>query len=116
MRFANLFLVGAPLAGRLSDIFVRRSLYTSKNIPTKHWFPEARLQVTLIGAGLFVPLSVLGSGLVSQFGGTGKGWLSVNLVCLFFNGMGVDLVLSPSAAYGVDIFHSRSAESMAANK
>jgi hypothetical protein len=42
--------------------------------------------------------------------------LIANLVCLFFNGLGVDFVLSPSAAYAVDILRDRSAESMAANK
>jgi hypothetical protein len=42
--------------------------------------------------------------------------LAANLVCLFFNGLGVDFVLSPSAAYAVDILRDRSAESMAANK
>ncbi|KIY74134.1 MFS general substrate transporter [Cylindrobasidium torrendii FP15055 ss-10] len=106
-------LVGAPLAGRLSDIFVRRSLH--KNKTQKDWYPEARLQGTLIGAGCVVPLSVLGSGLVSQFGGSSAPWLALNAACLFLNGLGADLVLSPSAAYGVDIMHSRSAESMAAN-
>ncbi|KAG6829529.1 hypothetical protein H0H92_004266 [Tricholoma furcatifolium] len=40
--------------------------------------------------------------------------LILNLVCLFVHGIGVDIALSPSSAYAVDILHSRSAEAMAA--
>ncbi|KAF8920192.1 MFS general substrate transporter [Mucidula mucida] len=101
-------LIGAPLAGFISDRLGGK------------WYPEDRLRGTLIGAGIFVPLSALGSGLLSDprlawLFGHGKAGFIGNLICLFFNGMGVDLVLSPSAAYGVDILHERSAESMAAN-
>ncbi|KAJ7601051.1 major facilitator superfamily domain-containing protein [Mycena floridula] len=103
-------LIGAPLAGRLSDYIV--VTYRAKRGGI--WYPEDRLRATLIGAGVFVPLSVLCSGLLTQFMPTRLG-LILNLICLFMNGLGVDIVLSPSAAYGVDIFHSRSAESMAAN-
>ncbi|KAF9046832.1 MFS general substrate transporter [Hymenopellis radicata] len=109
-------LIGAPLAGFVSDRLV--SSYRTHRGGT--WYPEDRLRGTLIGAGVFVPLSVLGSGLLSDprlvwLFGHGKAGFIGNLICLFFNGMGVDLVLSPSAAYGVDILHERSAESMAAN-
>jgi len=45
----------------------------------------------------------------------GKVGLALNLICLFLNGLGVDFVLTPSASYAVDVVHSRSAESMAAN-
>ncbi|KAK0490133.1 MFS general substrate transporter [Armillaria luteobubalina] len=89
--------IGAPAAGRGGE-----------------WYPEDRLRGTLIGAGFFVPLSVLGSGLLTEYV-PGKVGLIGNFVCLFLNGLGVDLVLSPSSAYCVDIMHSRSAESMAAN-
>ncbi len=112
-----MFLVGAPLAGFISDRLVT-SYRTHRG---GKWYPEDRLRGTLIGAGIFVPLSALGSGLLSDprlawLFGHGKAGFIGNLICLFFNGMGVDLVLSPSAAYGVDILHERSAESMAANK
>lgn len=99
------------------------------------WVPEDRLIVTLWGAGFLVPLSVLGCGLVTRYV-DGKVGLAINLVSLFVNGLGVkyrrgnlhgsmilnqlksqvDIVLSPAAAYMVDTMHSRSAETMAANK
>ncbi|KAK0435267.1 MFS general substrate transporter [Armillaria borealis] len=95
--------LGNFTAGRFSDYIVKR--YRKR---------RDRLRGTLIGAAVFVPLSVLGSGLLTEYV-PGKVGLIGNFVCLFLNGFGVDLVLSPSSAYGVDIMHSRSAESMAAN-
>jgi len=62
----------------------------------------------------FVPMSVLLSGLVTRYI-EGPIGLTLNLVCLFMNGTGVLMVLSPSASYIVDIMQSRSAESTAAN-
>ncbi|KAK0444615.1 MFS general substrate transporter [Desarmillaria tabescens] len=103
-------LIGAPAAGRFSDYIVKR--YRKRR--GGEWYPEDRLRGTVIGAGLFVPLSVLGSGLLTKYV-PGKVGLIANFVCFFLNGFGVDLVLSPSAAYCVDMMHSRSAESMAAN-
>ncbi|ETW85087.1 major facilitator superfamily [Heterobasidion irregulare TC 32-1] len=103
-------IIGAPLAGRVSDIIVVRW----RKRRGGEWVPEDRLRGTLYGACIFVPLSVLCSGLVTHYIGGTLG-IVLNLVCLFFNGLGVDLVLSPSAAYNVDIMHSRSAEIMAAN-
>lgn len=87
---------------------------------------------TLFGAAVLVPLSVLFSGLTTHYVGGMLG-LTLNLICLFFNGLGVsimldrvshlaelimckvDFVLSPSASYAVDVMHTRSAESTAAN-
>ena len=95
--------------------------------------PEDRLRATFGGALLLAPLSVLFSGLITQFV-DGKVGLVLNLICLFLNGFGVravqcdsiipylsffvqvDVVLSPSAAYCVDAVHARSAETMAANQ
>lgn len=51
------------------------------------WYPEDRLRGTLVGA-LLCPLSVLGSGLLTQYV-PGKVGLTLNLICLFFNGLGV---------------------------
>ena len=42
--------------------------------------------------------------------------LGIYLFCLFVNGLGIDIVSSPSAAYFVDVMQKRSAESMAANR
>ncbi|KAI0648497.1 MFS general substrate transporter [Trametes meyenii] len=103
-------IIGAPLAGRLSDSTVVAWRKRRGNT----WVPEDRLRASLLGAGVFVPLSVLLSGLTTQFV-PGTPGIVLNLVWLFMNGIGVDFVLSPSSAYYVDILHSRSAETMAAS-
>jgi len=78
------------------------------------WYPEDRLRAALPGALIFVPLSVLISGLLTEYV-RGTLGLVLNFVCLFANGLGVDIVLSPTVAYLVDLMHSRSAEATAAN-
>ncbi|KAJ3513850.1 hypothetical protein NLJ89_g2716 [Agrocybe chaxingu] len=103
-------MIGAPLAGRLSDQVVIRYRKDRGGI----WYPEDRLRATIVGALVFIPLSVLFSGLLTEYV-PGKIGLTLNLICLFINGIGVDFVLSPSAAYFVDLMHSRSAEAMAAS-
>ncbi|KAL7282885.1 hypothetical protein ACG7TL_002300 [Trametes sanguinea] len=103
-------IIGAPLAGRLSDRVVIQWRKRRGGV----WVPEDRLRATLWGAGLLVPMSVLLSGLTTQFI-PGTLGIVLNLVWLFMNGIGVDVVLSPSSAYYVDILHSRSAETMAAS-
>ncbi|THH29030.1 hypothetical protein EUX98_g5165 [Antrodiella citrinella] len=123
-------LLGAPIAGKLSDMVVVRMRAQRGGV----WVPEDRLRVTLIGASLMIPLSILGSGIFITYV-DGTPGIVLNLICLFVNGLGVctrlfdplhmgathacfisqvDFVLSPSAAYGVDILHSRSAEVSAA--
>ncbi|KAF9009714.1 major facilitator superfamily domain-containing protein [Cyathus striatus] len=69
-------MIGAPLAGRLSDGIVVRWREKRGGI----WYPEDRLRATLFAALILV-----------------------------------DMVLSASAAYNVDLMHSRSAEAVAAN-
>ncbi|KAF9261763.1 MFS general substrate transporter [Marasmius fiardii PR-910] len=101
--------VGAPFAGWLSDQVLKRMLKKRGGV----WCPEDRLRPTVLGAALSVPLSVLGVGVVSYFV-PGRLGLTLNMICFFFNGFGVDMVLSPCWAYVVDIMHSRSAESVAA--
>ncbi|KAF9447242.1 MFS general substrate transporter [Macrolepiota fuliginosa MF-IS2] len=103
-------MVGAPIAGRISDKIIVHWKQKRGGV----WYPEDRLRATLLGALTFVPLSVLGCGLVTHYI-EGPIGLVLNLILLFFNGFGVDLVLSPSAAYTVDVLHSRSAEAMACN-
>ncbi|KAF9009718.1 major facilitator superfamily domain-containing protein [Cyathus striatus] len=103
-------MIGAPLAGRISDRIVTRWREKRGGV----WYPEDRLRATLSGALFFVPMSVLVSGLLTEYVHSKLG-LALNLFCLFLNGLGVDIVLSPSAAYNVDLMHSRSAEAMAAN-
>lgn len=104
------------------------------------WYPEDRLRATLFGAAVLIPLSTLGAGwtmelingpvfgpvpgAVGGFGGLGEGTgsvlqgrigLGLCMFWLFINGVGVDVVLSPSSAYIVDVLHDRSAEGLAAN-
>ncbi|KAG2073408.1 MFS general substrate transporter, partial [Suillus decipiens] len=102
--------IGASISGHLSDIIVRRCREKHKGV----WFPEDRLRATWIGGLFMVPLSVGASGLITTYVGGPVG-LSLNLLCLFVNGMGVDCVFNPIASYNVDILHSRSAEITAAN-
>ncbi|KAJ4482506.1 MFS general substrate transporter [Lentinula aciculospora] len=102
--------IGAPAAGYLSDQILKRKRIQRKG----EWYPEDRLIGTVFASATLVPLSVLGLGLITTYV-EGKVGLCLDFLCLFANGIGVDLVLSPSAAYVVDVMHSRSAESMAAN-
>ncbi|KAG2148786.1 major facilitator superfamily domain-containing protein [Suillus clintonianus] len=102
--------IGAPIAGRLSDVVVKRWQEKRKGV----WFPEDRLRATWIGGLIMVPLSIGTSGLITTYVG-GRIGLSLNLLCLFLNGMGVDFVLNPIGSYHVDVAHSRSAEVIAAS-
>jgi len=102
-------LLGAPIAGRISDKTVKKW-----RAQRGTWYPEDRLRATISGALIYVPLSVLLFGIFTKYV-EGKVGIALCLACLFMNGIGVDFVLSPSAAYNVDILHSRSAEVMAAN-
>ncbi|KAF4607763.1 hypothetical protein EYR40_000098 [Pleurotus pulmonarius] len=104
-------MVGAPLAGYISD----RIIVAYRTKRGGDWYPEDRLRGTLFGAAFCVPLSVLFTGLTIEYV-PGRMGLFLCLVWLFMNGIGVDLVLSPSAAYNVDVVHTRSAEVMAANR
>ncbi|OAX33670.1 MFS general substrate transporter [Rhizopogon vinicolor AM-OR11-026] len=101
--------IGAPVAGRLSDIVVRKWRVRRKGM----WYPEDRLRATWIGGLFMVPLSIAASGLLTTYVGGPIG-LSLNLLCLYINGMGVDFVLNPIGSYNVDVVHSRSAEITAA--
>ncbi|KIJ12561.1 hypothetical protein PAXINDRAFT_82771, partial [Paxillus involutus ATCC 200175] len=101
--------IGAPIAGYLSDMVVRRQKDKRNGV----WVPEDRLRATYVGGLILVPLSLVVAGLTTTYI-DGPVGLAINLVCLFTNGLGVDLVLTPIGAYNVDIMHSRSAEVMAA--
>ena len=52
------------------------------------WYPEDRLRAALPGALIFVPLSMLIYGLLTEYV-PGPLGLVLNLVCLFANGLGV---------------------------
>lgn len=83
----NCLLVGAPLAGHISDLLILRW----RKRRGGEWVPEDRLRVTMIGAAIFVPLSVLCPGLITHYI-EGRLGLGLNLICLFFNGLGVSIV------------------------
>ncbi|EIW61025.1 MFS general substrate transporter [Trametes versicolor FP-101664 SS1] len=104
-------MVGASLAGRMSD---RMVVKWRKRRGPDVWVPEDRLRACLWGAGVFVPLSVLLSGLTTQFV-PGTLGIVLNLVWLFMNSIGINIVLTPSQSYYIDIWHSRSAETTAAS-
>ncbi|KAJ3511711.1 hypothetical protein NLJ89_g3941 [Agrocybe chaxingu] len=103
-------ILGAPLAGRVSDQVITRYRKERGEI----WNPEDRLRATIVGTLFFVPLSILFSGLLIEYV-PGRVGLMLNLICLFVNGVGIEFVLTPSASYVVDVMHSKSAEAMAAN-
>ncbi|KIK41377.1 hypothetical protein CY34DRAFT_806098 [Suillus luteus UH-Slu-Lm8-n1] len=102
--------IGAPIAGRLSDIVVRRWREKRKGV----WCPEDRLRATWIGGLFMIPLSIGASGLITTYVGGPVG-LCLNLLCLYTNGMGVDFVFNPIGSYNVDVARSRSAEVTAAS-
>jgi MFS family permease len=81
-------LVGAPLSGHISDRLV---VYYRKKRGGE-WYPEDRLRAALPGALILVPLSVLLSGLLTEYV-PGTLGLVLNLVCLFMNGLGVGFSL-----------------------
>ncbi|KAJ8588637.1 MFS general substrate transporter [Rhizopogon salebrosus TDB-379] len=101
--------IGAPIAGRLSDVVVSKWRARRKGV----WYPEDRLRATWIGGLFMVPISIGASGLLTAYVGGPIG-LSLNLLCLYTNGMGVDFVMNPIGSYNVDVVHSRSAEVTAA--
>ncbi|CDO72082.1 hypothetical protein BN946_scf184962.g25 [Trametes cinnabarina] len=104
----NIF--GAPLAGHLAD----RAVIEGRARRGGVWYPEDRLRATLSGALFLVPLSTLLSGLATQFV-PGMIGIVINVICLFVNGVAVDIMLTPPSSYYVDILHSRSAEVWAAS-
>lgn len=86
IAYLPLYLVGGIFAGRLSDNMVKKW----RKRRGGEWVPEDRLRATLFSAAVLLPLSVLGSGLATQFVGGPTG-LVLNLICLFFNGVGVSV-------------------------
>ncbi|KAG2108051.1 major facilitator superfamily domain-containing protein [Suillus discolor] len=100
---------GTLIAGRLSDTVVRRWREKRKGM----WCPEDRLRAAWIGGLFIVPLSIGASGLITTYIGGPVG-LTLNILCLYANGVGVDSVLNPISSYNVDVVHSRSAEATAA--
>ncbi|KAI5890975.1 MFS general substrate transporter [Schizophyllum commune H4-8] len=103
--------IGAPLAGKFSDRMVIKWRERRNGV----WYPEDRLRATTPGLGYLIPLTLIASGLTTQYI-PGPLGLTLNLIWFFFNGIGIDVVLSPVGSYCVDIMHEHSAEAVSANQ
>jgi MFS family permease len=103
-------IVGAPLIGRISDRTVIKWHKERGGI----WYPEDRLRASLVPFAILVPLPILFFGLINKFVDGPLG-LFMCLICVFFNGLGIEMAFGPCSTYLVDVMHSRSAESLAAN-
>ncbi|GJE88176.1 MFS general substrate transporter [Phanerochaete sordida] len=104
-------IIGSTVVGRLSDSIVVSMREKRGGV----WVPEDRLRATTLGGLVLAPLSVIASGVITQFANDGVWMMLLNFVCLFLNGAGVSAIFNPGNAYLVDILHSRSAEVTAAN-
>lgn len=85
------YSVGGVFAGRLSDTMVKKW----RNRRGGEWVPEDRLRAMLFSAAVLLPVSVLGSGFATRFVGGPIG-LTLNLIFLFLNGVGVSAYQLPS--------------------
>ncbi|KAH7924081.1 MFS general substrate transporter [Leucogyrophana mollusca] len=104
-------IIGAPIAGRLSDRIVK----TLRAKRDGKWVPEDRIRGTEVGSLFLVPVSVVLAGFASRYV-DGVFGLTLCLVALLMNGLGVVLVLAPLGAYVIDILHEDSAEATAATQ
>jgi uncharacterized membrane protein len=82
-------VVGAPLAGYIAD----KTVIRCRKQRGGEWYPEDRLRATYLGSLFLVPMSILCSGLITHFV-SGRLGLVLNLICIFFNGIGVSTCLS----------------------
>lgn len=80
----SLCLVGAPIAGRLSDAIVVKW----RKRRNGEWVPEDRLRAATLGAGILVPISLILCGVFTTFV-PGTLGLVLNLMAFFMNGLGV---------------------------
>ncbi|KIK93003.1 hypothetical protein PAXRUDRAFT_146036 [Paxillus rubicundulus Ve08.2h10] len=102
-------LLGAPAAGRLSDLALQKWRRKREG----EWVAEDRLRAVYIGGLILVPLSLVGFGLVTTYV-EGTLGLVISLMLLFINGFGLDFVVLIVNSYSIDLLHSQSAEIMAA--
>lgn len=80
----DLFAVGAVVSGWLADYYVIKG----KKQRGGTWEPEDRLKAALPNIAFFTTISVLGYGFTTEYI---RGWqgIALNLIWLFFNGVGV---------------------------
>ncbi|KAF8163980.1 MFS general substrate transporter [Pholiota molesta] len=103
-------ILGAPIVGRLSD----RAVVQWRQKRGGVWYPEDRLRAGLLPMAIYAPVPLICFGLANKYV-DGTPGLILCLICLFFNGVGVEMSFGACAAYLVDVMHSRSAESLGAN-
>ncbi|KAF4614431.1 hypothetical protein D9613_003523 [Agrocybe pediades] len=103
-------ITGAAIVGRISD----RTVISWRKRRGGVWYPEDRLRAALLPYALIIPITLVIFGLANQFI-DGKLGLSICLICLYVNGIGIEMAFGPCAAYLVDVLHYRSAEALAAN-
>ncbi|KIK58836.1 hypothetical protein GYMLUDRAFT_45130 [Collybiopsis luxurians FD-317 M1] len=101
--------VSAPIASYISNRVLE---YRNSRRRGVHC-PEDRLVGAVFACATLVPLSVLGLGIATAYLDGILG-LSLTYLCLFVNGVGVTLVLSPSAAYIADVMDSNNGKGVAA--
>lgn len=86
---AHALIVGAPIAGRLSD----RVIVRWREKRNGCLVPEDRLRAALPGALIFLPIPVLLSGVFTHYV-SGMLGLVLNMLCFFVSGIGVRTALS----------------------
>ncbi|KAF8521614.1 major facilitator superfamily domain-containing protein [Hysterangium stoloniferum] len=101
-------IAGAIASGRLADMAVVRG----RDRRQGKWNPEDRLLAAIPGALFIIPCALITFALSVVFI-PGKVGLTISLIALFFNGMGVDMVVASTSTCLVDMFRSQSAEVMA---
>jgi hypothetical protein len=86
---AHTLIVGAPIAGRISD----RVIVRWREKRNGCLVPEDRLRAALPGALIFLPIPVLLSGVFTHYV-PGTLGLVLNMLCFFISGIGVRPALS----------------------
>ncbi|KAF8499338.1 MFS general substrate transporter [Hysterangium stoloniferum] len=101
-------IAGPLIAGRLADIAIIRGRARRQG----KWFPEDRLLAAIPALLFFMPCALITLGLSIAFI-PGKVGLTISLICIFFNAMGLHSVIGPCSTYLVDLFPSQGAEFLA---
>jgi len=100
-------ILGAAVVGRISDQIIIK--WRKRRLGK--WVPEDRLRAALFAAGVMTPISALLVGITTQYV-LGLVGLVINFICLFINGVGTDMIITPIASYLVGVLPMQSAEIM----
>ena len=99
---SKLCAVGSSWAGPYSD----RVLISLRKGRNGVWIGEDRLRATYLGGAVLAPMSILVSGLFTQFW-PGNGSFIPNMICLIVNGIGVSSLKSTSRYVPLTVGGSR---------